>query len=505
MAKLVVINKHDGGMTNDPRDPRVDVQRNIQHFDNYTNPYKLTPYRSLKQDGTEVNLNNLLIQRLLAANSTIYGLGIHSDGTHTALYGKTTSSDPTSAWTELTNAFNTGVGNRTAYVMFLYYHGFLFCDYSGGVSKYDVTNQVFTYNDYTTNVPSGQGIIHSADDIMYFPSSNKIIYNKTTDGSGYGVGFTLPTNATINAICEFGNYLAIMYTTPDNKITVGLWDRDTTNTAFSEKIDWGQGKGALIETVEGVLCGVSIVGGTTATLTPRIQFKSYEYSYLSGYVGLNTVNIFAEFVVANAPTIVAGSGFRFNQILYFLATITFNGNTLNGLWKIYRNAQGAMVVSFDQLPMNGSSTPTTLYHAQRWGDYTFIALSDPANSDSTIYRTDDQANYTATSEWDTTINQGMTPEDRIEKKKLLAVGVLYESLPSGASVTVQYRVDGGSWTTIFTESTAGKVRTEPYTRASGATAFTDGFEYEFRVQSTGGAEISSLVYKYDTIKTTTNS
>lgn len=509
MSTLVVIDTHDGGQVNDPRDPRTNVVRNIQHFDNYTNPKKLTPYRSMVADlaDAETTLDADKIQMFCSGNGTIYGLGRAASGnSHTEIFGKLTPADMTTGWTPLAGSATYNDG----FLMFLYYNNYLYGGNGHGVWKYgDVTSSPsFTDGDSTSYIPTGQGIVHSADNVMYFPVGNVVVYNNTNaGGSGYGVGFTLASGSKITALCEFGNYLAIGYNLSNGKCAVGMWDRDVTNTQLAEKVDWGIGSLLLLETVEGTLCGISTTGNSTNSLAglTRVYFKSYEYSYLSSYEGLNTVNTFAE-LVCSAISVTISSQQRFNELFYFLGTLTLaNGIFYQGLWKIFRNAAGAMAVSFDILPQNGTSLGNgILYGFYRYGDYIFIAF-EKSDGTNTVWRTNDQVGYIATSEWDTTINQGMTPEDRVEKKKLLAVGALYEPLPSAAIITVQYRVDGGSWVTIFTETTDGQVRTEPQTNAGANGAFTDGFEYEFRVQSTGGGEVTALIYKYDTIKTTSNS
>lgn len=504
MADLIVINTHDGGMVNDPRDPRPNVQRNIQHFDNYTNTRKLTPYRSLKADAiTESTLDGFKIEKFISGNGTLWGLGRRgASDNNTQIYTKSSAGDPTSVWTTAPGTFTSS--SVESFVMFVLYNNYLYGGNSNGVWSYgDITSsEIFTNNVHMGNTPTGQGIVHSADNVMYFPAGNVICYN---NAGSFGVGFTLPSNATSASICEMGIYLAIAFNLSNGKCVVGLWDRDITNTELSEKIDWGTGALQLIETVEGVLCGISTTNANNTALTPRVLFKSWQYSYLSGSQGLNTVSIFAEYV-CTLTTILAGSSQRFNELFYFLAEITLNGIAFKGLWKIFLGPSGSMAVSFDQLPMNGTVLGAgSLYGFYRWGDYIFISFINPLTGLNTVWRTDDQPNYTAISESDTTINQGMSPEDRVEKKKLLAVGALYEPLPSGASVIVQYRVDGGAWVTIFIETTDGRVRTEPVIYDATGTAFTDGYEYEFRVQSTGGGEITALLYKYATIKTTSNS
>lgn len=75
---------------------------------------------------------------------------------------------------------------------------------------------------------------------------------------------------------------------------------------------------------------------------------------------------------------------------------------------------------------------------------------------------------------------------------------------------MKYRVDSNGntsdWLTCFTSTTTGSV----YAEAANTTVldtngspiqFTSGRNYEFRVESTGGAVITNFAYKYDTLET----
>jgi hypothetical protein len=59
---------------------------------------------------------------------------------------------------------------------------------------------------------------------------------------------------------------------------------------------------------------------------------------------------------------------------------------------------------------------------------------------------------------------------------------------------LQYRVDGGAWATIFTETTAGVTATTR--KRASAAQFATGRNIEFRVASTGFAQPVGYYYKY---------
>jgi hypothetical protein len=61
-------------------------------------------------------------------------------------------------------------------------------------------------------------------------------------------------------------------------------------------------------------------------------------------------------------------------------------------------------------------------------------------------------------------------------------------------------VDGGSWRTIMTVTASGTTVGEAMCEADGNN-FTAGREYEFDVESTGGAEFTALEYGYEILTT----
>ena len=170
-------NKFDGGMTADPREPGVDVCRSIIGFDDYTRSYKLTPYRDMIKDVvTESSLDAYAIQKFVTTNSGIFGVGrVGSADAHTQVYSKVTLTDPTSTWTTAPGT-STSASSVEVFIQPVVYHNYIYGVNTGGVWKYgDITSgggEAFTYNEYTTHVPNAQGLVHSKDDILYFPSGN---------------------------------------------------------------------------------------------------------------------------------------------------------------------------------------------------------------------------------------------------------------------------------------------------------------------------------------------
>jgi hypothetical protein len=301
------------------------------------------------------------------------------------------------------------------------------------------------------------------------------------NGSWNNTALALPSDITSGDICEDGNNLSIGVNRLNGNTVEYIWDRDSSLTTLQENVDWGTGTLLFIENLGGVKVAVFVEN----SLIPKLILK---YN-----TGTEIVTI-AEFQCTLAT--VGTWKQKYNNSLLFLAELTIDGNVLKGLWKLERTSTG-FIFSLDRLPRNDTALGAgSLKGFYRTGDYVFISYLEPVNNGFTIWRTNDQASFTATSDFESTINEGMPEADRTRDKKLLAVALSIEPLQSGQSATLQYRVDGGSWTPILTQTTVGTVTTEQVIDAAG-TQFTDGREYEFSVQSTGGASITEVKYKYN--------
>src|SRR5579883_1539561 len=100
--KFITINQFDGGMVNDGRDPRANVCRTCQHFDAFSNPRKLTPYRSFETGDGSASTNK--ITAYATDGTTLYGLG-NSGGGAPEIFSRTAFAD--ASWTSLKNIGNT--------------------------------------------------------------------------------------------------------------------------------------------------------------------------------------------------------------------------------------------------------------------------------------------------------------------------------------------------------------------------------------------------------------
>ena len=77
--------RFDGGIADDIRTPIGSSGANVKHFDVFSNPYKLSPYRSTEADTNDGSTSTGMKQYdvykpTLGSNGKLYGLGKNGSG-----------------------------------------------------------------------------------------------------------------------------------------------------------------------------------------------------------------------------------------------------------------------------------------------------------------------------------------------------------------------------------------------------------------------------------------
>ncbi len=200
----------NGGLVDDLREPQVNRFGISKHFDIFSNPFRLTPYRSTtaEADGTSAaHLAALDVRHFqLGLNGKMYGLGDDGSG-HPQIYQKT---DPTTGtW----SASTTGAGNAAiVYGSFLEWQATLWM-FSGttNISKYVYGTNTFTNTAATIGasiVTVAQSIV-GADANMYMFYNNRVARINSSGTITDNVLTCLPSNMRIQSVCRWGTYLAI--------------------------------------------------------------------------------------------------------------------------------------------------------------------------------------------------------------------------------------------------------------------------------------------------------
>ena len=194
------INRFDGGRSGDLRQPSSNSYSITKHFNIFSNPRKLTPYRSLEANETK----NFFIVKFLQVNSNIYGYGVAAGGNVGKVYKKV-GNIITSAWTEDRNV--EGSGARDKRVFFHYKDNIYMWEGAPGarlVKHGDITGTATNATFKTISFTDvAQPVHHPADDIAYFFADNDV---HKLDGSTWNEGggdnspvLVLPTNLIITS------------------------------------------------------------------------------------------------------------------------------------------------------------------------------------------------------------------------------------------------------------------------------------------------------------------
>lgn len=486
MSKIseIRIDNFSGGIADSTRESNATKFAVARHFDIFSDASKLTPYRSLELDcndgSTETGMKAYLVQDYVYASGSakLYGLG-QTGGGLTKLFIK--SDATTGNWSLPTSSEGNGAVRNGCLVEYK--------DYLWG---FQGTTQVFRWGllSGTPTITNSQGTVGTItsvaqgviakDDNLYLPYNNKLA-RVTSGGTVNDAVLTLPTNFKITSICNYGNYLAIgcaPISTFNGVSKVYLWN--LTSPDVQEAIDWGEGELRVLETIEGMLVGVTDRYLNNATGAGRGSMIVQVYS---GGVPQVVKEVFTQALVGKSMPLSKAVK---NNRLFFAAKIMTNsaGTTYNeGIWSFGRkNVNYPFALSLDIIDENIDSDGIQAFGTA--ANYFFITHS----GDGSIDKTNDSAVYTFTSAYE---SQVMNFDEEDKDKTLQSLKVSFRRLASGESLTAKYRVNGATaWTTIGTYSTVDTLSKTFLAIESTGNAFASGNEYEFRLESTGGLEIT---------------
>lgn len=505
--KEIKIDRFDGGIVNDPRNNRENVARVVTNFDILTDKKRMIPYRDSESGDsapTTSQKQNFAIALRTGTTYSLYGLGVKSGATTAEVLYKDLTTGGTldlgdAGWTASGN-YQSASG-ATDFECFVYYkkQGLIYgvrakqyiWSFSPGGGAWTDTDSSGDFGAAATHI--AQGLVPS-NDLLYIPHDNKIA-SKDAAGAFTVAALTLPTYLYITSICEYGNYLAIAAAPISGfgNSKVFLWD--TNSTSWSEQYDWGEGDLRIIEEVNGALVGISATWGTTGGSTSRFLSR-VTFRRLVG----NQSEVIEE-LTGSMPTSFVGAlplyKQKKNNRLHFQMAITLNGTIREGVWSIGRNSQSEpFTIVHERTPNNDTALSSGILNGFYYaGDFLFQTYQSGAFATK---KTNDTASYTAKSIYESLIFNDNEPR---HKKKLLGVTVSTEFLPTAGQVVLQYQINENigttSWVTVFTNTTDDSIHHSAVNIESSGAALPEFKEIQFRIESTGGAVITGLNFRYD--------
>lgn len=511
---VLKINKFSGGLAEDVREKRTDSFANAKNFDVFNNDF-LKPYRDTETESLSsgtidaFKITDAVVNT--SSNSTsqknIFFLGRAGSADENAkLFEKSTQLGATDDASSITS--NIGVttnGEDTtnnvipntlvSYNKRLF---FLATDASANIylRSYDrnttTLSNIGTIADYPLNV-SGTVIprpfVHPKSGKMYILAGGKISsYDPINGLISDPILIPNATEVVATSMCDYGGYLAIAIAPKNqgNPSKVILWDM--TSSTINDNVDFGEGALMVVENLGGIIIGLSAdsTGGSSPfSVSPRVVMR--------GYSG-GTSQILKSF----NSTSVQLKNFKqkINDKLFFVGKITVQGVETFQVFVCGKNKSGSWFLSPDRL-INGDTAVGDILGFNIIGDYMWAGYR--TSSVNYLVRTNDAATFTTTSIYESLINHGMAEEDRGKKKQLKAVSVAKTS--TTGQLVLKYRVDSqssGDWVTVMTLSAGDKLNRKEHRTPAGP--FNSGYEYQFRVESTSGAEVTEIKYEYEVYK-----
>ncbi len=503
MTKETKISRFDGGISDSPRQPVVNMGVMVKHFDCFSDPNKLTPYRSTEADTTAdssaTGAKTYDIRNFqLGSNGKLYGLGKNSSGYPKILRKE----DPTTgAWLASDgSAAATAIGEGSVARIpgcfiewgtapaFWFFQGtdVLKCLLSNGV----VSDPSVNIGATPTTV--AQGVVGS-DNNLYMFYNNKVV-RVSPAGVVTDDVFALPSDMRITSATRSGTYIAIglaygtsATATPAGRSIVVLWDMASTTTP-SDVIDWGEGTLMALGNVEGRIVGVtdkyitSALGLTRGSMIVKMWAGGIP-QVIKEIVVNQTVSTTTQARILNEVVIKGNK-------MYWVASIPFNQSTSTqsthhlGIWVFGRkNVNSNFTIALDYIEEGLDTSNFFIRSFGAAGDFWFINHS----ADGSISKTDDAANYTFTSIYESQIFNG---GDIASWKSLVESTVGTAPLPAAGQIVLKYRIDNEtSYTTIFTNTTDNSISHSANNIESTGGALPKHYkEIQFRVESKGGAE-----------------
>lgn len=486
MGKITkhLINRFDGGATDDHRINIANKYALTKNFDAFTYAHKLVPqYRTVANEVKSQKVVKFIYAQWTSDATypnRLYGYGVAFGTTCPGVFMWKIDDGTFAREVPINNT--SAVSGRNEDVFF-YYKRYIYM-WAGGsklvrfdTQASDAFNDSYQTISYT-NV--AQPVLHPSDDIAYFFTDNNV---HTLNGASWTTNaLVLPSQYKITGACAYGNYLAIACTTlgsVEKNSVVFLWDRDSSITTLSQRIDFGQGEIKHIANLNNRLVTVMnhYANNSTFGLTNgKIIVKTY-----NGNFGQPLNEFINDSYTADLMT---KTNYVRDGKLFFPANPKFNGDTRLGIWGVDGN--GKMTISFIE------EEATQYDGIYMTGNIWWIAHSG-----------DGSVNYIDTAAYSTTnpsVYESLLIGSTNNTNKLISAGVLTEPMPSAGQIVLKYRLgDTGNWITIYTDGTDSSTFHEAINIESSGDTLPDYHELQFQINSTGGAVVTGIEFKEESI------
>lgn len=489
--------RFDGGISDDIRIQNDSVFANSQNFNIRDFPTKLRPYESLSQDQNSFS-STINIRKFEIWNNSTFGLGQVSAGTaRPRIWQLSVAPGGSGSWTSVASA---GSGGTVSFNLFKQYKDYLY-GFSGSdtIFRYgplssspSITDSYTTFSSAVTVTTEG---VLGADDVLYFGIKNSggtnfcRLASINASASLTQNELDLPATETAIQLAQWGKYLVIgTYDTTNQVSYLNVWDYVSSDLTERVQIE---GRIGALANLDGTIIAVT-ADSTTDVMRPQITFWGY-----GGGQPYIIKTILNQYLSTSSETFSIGSfaKIRKGSLYVWLATAEGTSATASyAMWSLGRKSRSyPLSLSKDRVNSNLSLTTNPVKDFIFYGDRLLISYQTAASTSSSLSPTSITSFETASFE-----TQVITNGSIVEKKKLVGVKVATVPLTSSATIVISYRKNQEtSYTTLKTQSTDNTIETEVVNVVSSGVPLPTFNEIQFKVESTGGAEITGFEVVYD--------
>lgn len=490
MSKTLLQNKFDGGIAEDIRTTNTNECEISTGFDLYTNPHKLLHYRDqLAETGSNVDDMEIADVGMTTISGTnhMVAFGYDTSSTTLAAAYTRTAYDFNGAWSQQA----VGVGGyqycKGTYVQYL---GISFCLTVNGTTynlqKYTGAGSLTSVGTFTAtaNIEVPRPYIHPDDKVLYMCVGNTIAkYDGTTFSS---VSTILPTGNKAMSISHFSGYLAILTTpTLTGDSGIHLWGRDTGLNTLQGYVSVGSYIGQSIANIDGYLICISRGSNFGIFTEKKIEVRAY--------AGGDTATLIKQISIPSSSTtnynIVTG---KKDNKLYF----AIGGE--KALYMCCKNKSGRYIITQDRNISTGGAV-TDVFGINFVGDILYVSFLEGSTYKLTATDVESSVPYSATATYMTTVNVGMSAEDRELEKRLLHVQVNFDSPSASGNTVLKYKVDGTTATVATVANTTSSNQVVENDAENDTTPFRMGKDFQFIIES-AYSSIKSISYTYEVIQ-----
>lgn len=434
------------------------------------------------------------LRRVLKVGSEFWALG--SDGTDTVMWSKEGT-----VWTVHTINANYALDYRDN-AFFVYDNGYLLFHNNEKIGLYKISgdNNNGDFLSLAGGLHGGimwQGYAYGHTDNKIY----KIDVGNYTDSQTITEMVTIPSDQTIVQTIDYGNFMAIICTSTTNESLMYIWDGVTTTTFF-DIINIGRG------TVTG---GVVLEGLITIAMESSKELLIKQYNE----VVFQTIHRFSARADASGDKDMnLGRVKEYNGYMYILAIATRPAGTGTkgtplllryGRRDVLSPVSFCVYKYFDYTPTTTSDfiTDLLIHESVLAGVrsvpsyFALVTEDDAGTADAVMEEIQINANKAVNVQVGI-IETGIYTLDASIKKKLTRVNVQLAPLPADGQVLIKYRKDEEtSWTTIATLTTDNTITNDSVNIEATGVNLPSFYEIAFRIELSGGAEITRLKAKYE--------